>query len=91
MAYDDIRVILIDWLDDTYHFGDAASLVTSDDLSFLENGILDSLGFVQLILFLEKTFGFTLDRKILTRENFDGMRKIITTVVQHPDFRGAVA
>jgi acyl carrier protein len=88
MSYDAVRTVLIDWLDDSYHFGDAAGLVTSDELSFLENGILDSLGFVQLILFLERTFAIVLDRKDLTRENFDGMRKIITYVISHRDFRG---
>lgn len=78
--YVDIRESIILWLDDNYLFGDAESLIADDDASFLENGVLDSLGFVQLILFLENTYGVELDRKNLTRENFDGMRKIITYV-----------
>ena len=52
-----VRRIVIDWLDDNYHFGDAEKLIETDDASFLDRGILDSLGYVQLILHLEKAFG----------------------------------
>lgn len=80
MQYDSFRQFIIDWLDDNYHFGEAADLVADDDLSFLENGILDSLGFVQLILMLEGHFQVEIDRKDIRPQNFDGMRKIITYV-----------
>ncbi len=73
----ELRQLVIDWLDDNYLFGDAEELITSDDLSFLDNGILDSLGFVQLILFLEDTLSIQIDRKAIKRENFDGMNKIL--------------
>lgn len=82
----DIRQAVIDWLDDTYHFGDAESLIKDEDLSFLDNGILDSLGFVNLTLFLEKTFSLKIDRKSLTRDNFDSMRKIVDYISAHPEF-----
>lgn len=75
-----VRQVIIDWLDDNLHFGEAASLVTSDDLSFLDNGILDSLGFVRLVVHLEDTFKMTIDRKVLTRENFDSMNRIVRFV-----------
>lgn len=89
VEYETIRAMIIDWLDDKYHFGDAAAMITSDDMSWLQNGVLDSLGFVQLILFLEATFGIELDRKDLSRENFDGMRKVIRYVTAHPAYKGA--
>lgn len=89
--YNILRQHVVDWLDDNYHFGDTESLITSDDLSFMENGILDSLGFVQLILFLENTFQIALDRKDISRENFDGMAKIITYITSHKDYQGAVS
>jgi acyl carrier protein len=76
----EVRQVIIDWLDDNLHFGDAASLITSDDLSFLDNGILDSLGFVRLVVHLEDRFGMTIDRKVLTRENFDSMNRIVRFV-----------
>ncbi len=61
--YKTLRQHVVDWLDDNYHFGDTEALISSDDMSFMDNGVLDSLGFVQLILFLENTFRIELDRK----------------------------
>jgi acyl carrier protein len=78
----DVRQVVIDWLDDNIHFGDAAALITSDDMSFLDNGILDSLGFVRLVLHLEDTFKVQLDRKSLTRENFDSLSRIVAFVTR---------
>ena len=75
-----IRRLVIDWLDDNYHFGEAESLLVDDERSFLQNGILDSLGFVRLTLHLEQTFGIMIDRKHLTPDNFDSMGKIVRYV-----------
>lgn len=86
----EIRQLVIDWLDDNYHFGDAATKIKDDDMSFLENGILDSLGFVQLVLHLENSAKIKIDRKELSRRNFDSLGKIVSYVRQHPDFRSAV-
>jgi acyl carrier protein len=82
-----VRQSVIDWLDDNYHFGDAASLIKSDEMSFLDHGILDSLGFVQLILHLEKSFRIRIDRKDLSRANFDSLGKIVGYVTGHKEFR----
>ena len=79
---------VIDWLDDNYHFGDAAAKITSDDLSFLDHSILNSLGFVALILNLEDTFGLRIERKRITRDNFDSLRKILDFVLSHKDWKG---
>ena len=84
-----IRSAIIDWLDDSYHFGDAEKLIGDDDRSLLDNGILDSLGYVNLTLFLEQHFHLKIDRKSLTRENFDSIRKIVSYIAQHPQFKGA--
>jgi D-alanine--poly(phosphoribitol) ligase subunit 2 len=75
-----LRQAIVEWLDDNYLFGDAAKLITSDDVSFLENGILDSLGFVRLVLMLEERHRIKIDRKHLTRKNFDSMNKIVAYV-----------
>ena len=83
-----IRTLVVDWLDDNYHFGQAEELIGGDERSFLENGILDSLGFVQLILHLENTYQIKLERKQLTRANFDNLRKIVDYVSAHRDYQG---
>jgi acyl carrier protein len=82
-----VRQSVIDWLDDNFHFGDAATLIKTDEMSFLDNGILDSLGFVQLILHLEKSFRIRIERKDLSRINFDSLGKIVTYVTGHKEYK----
>ena len=82
-----IKTAVIDWLDDNYHFGDAQSLIKDDDMSLLDHGVLDSLGYVNLTMFLEKTFALKIDRKSLSRDNFDSMNKIAAYITSHPDFK----
>lgn len=82
-----LRHEIIEWLDDNYLFGDAGTVVANDEMSFLENGVLDSLGFVSLVLMLEKRHAVKIDRKHLTRANFDSMNKILTFVTLIPGYR----
>jgi acyl carrier protein len=80
-----LKRLIIDWLDDNYHFGEAAEKIgTDEEASFLKNGILDSLGFVKLIIFIEQTCGVTLNRKDISPANFDSLRRIVTYVLALP-------
>jgi acyl carrier protein len=47
-----------------------------DDDSFLEEGIVDSLGIMELVLFIEETFGLSIADHDLTPENFDSVNKM---------------
>jgi acyl carrier protein len=88
MNNDPLRAFVVAWLDDHYHFGDAESLLAGDDdKSFLKNGILDSLGFVKLVLELERACAVRIDRKGLSPANFDSLRKIVACVTQLPGYR----
>jgi len=81
MQPSDIRRLVIDWLDDNYHFGEAEALIGDDeDKSFLRNGVLDSLGFVKLILHLEDACNVQIDRKDVSPANFDSLLKVVTYV-----------
>ena len=80
-----LRSLIVEWLDDNYHFGDAEALIGGDDeKSFLKSGILDSLGFVKLILFLEQACRVEIDRKDLSPANFDSLGKIVRYVSALP-------
>ena len=82
-----VRQHIIDWLDDNYHFGETEAMIGGDEgKSFLHHGVLDSLGFVRLLLHIEKTFGVRIDRKDLSPANFDGLRKIVAYVSALPDY-----
>jgi acyl carrier protein len=83
-----LRAKVVEWLDDNYHFGDTETLLAGDDeKSFLRNGILDSLGFVKLMLFVEDTFSVRIDRKDIRPENFDSLGKIVRYVNGLPGYR----
>ncbi len=83
-----LRRLVIDWLDDNLHFGDAERLIGDDeDRSFMKNGILDSLGFVKLILHIEDRCKVRLDPKKLTPENFDSLQRIVNYVSVLPGFK----
>jgi acyl carrier protein len=47
-----------------------------DDASFLENGIIDSLGFMELVAFVEKEYGIKVAPQDLVPDNFDSVNKL---------------
>ena len=53
-----------------------------DDASFLEEGIVDSLGIMDLVCFIEETFGLTVTDEDLTPDNFDSVNKL-ANYIQH--------
>jgi acyl carrier protein len=55
-------------------FGEGDSLKT--DTSFLEEGIIDSTGILELVMFLEETYGIKVEDSELVPENFDTLGNI---------------
>jgi acyl carrier protein len=51
-----------------------------DDESFLGSGLLDSLGIVQLVSFVESRFGVSVPDVDLVPENFDSVSKLAAYV-----------
>ncbi|BDU74129.1 acyl carrier protein [Mesoterricola silvestris] len=47
-----------------------------DDTSFLEEGIIDSLGIIELVAFVEKAFGISVSDSELLPDNFDSVAKL---------------
>jgi acyl carrier protein len=48
----------------------------ADDASFLEEGIIDSLGIMELVAFVEKQFGISVSDSELLPANFDSVGKL---------------
>ncbi|OLE67247.1 MAG: hypothetical protein AUG09_03450 [Acidobacteria bacterium 13_1_20CM_2_68_7] len=48
--------------------------------SLLESGIVDSLGVLELVEFLERTFGVSVTEEDLLPENFDSIRRMAEMV-----------
>jgi acyl carrier protein len=48
----------------------------ADDVSFLQEGIIDSLGVVELVAFVQTHFGVSVDQQEVTPDNFDSIAKL---------------
>lgn len=59
---------------DNILFGDVGNL--DEDIPFHESGILDSMGFLELITFVETKFAIKIPDSELNPENFDTLRKM---------------
>jgi acyl carrier protein len=51
-----------------------------DGVSFIEGGIIDSVGVLELVAFLEETFGFRVEDEELVPENLDSVDKLVAYV-----------
>jgi acyl carrier protein len=63
-----------EYIVDSFLLGEDDGL--SDTASLLEHGVVDSLGLVELVLFVEETFGISIDEAELTNENLDSIERI---------------
>ncbi len=63
---------------DNFLFGQDGDL--KDDASFLDHGIIDSTGVLELIAFLDERFGLELGETDLTPENLDSIDKVTRLV-----------
>lgn len=60
----------------------------SDDQSFLENGIIDSTGVLELVAFLEQQFGISVADRELLPENLDSISNATRFVVRKTEAAG---
>ncbi|MGD1997040.1 MAG: acyl carrier protein [Anaerolineae bacterium] len=47
-----------------------------DDASFLEEGIVDSTGVLELVMFVEENFGISVEDEEIVPENFDSVTQL---------------
>ena len=48
-----------------------------ENTSFLESGVLDSTGILELVAFLEETFGISVEDEDLVPENLDSIANVV--------------
>jgi acyl carrier protein len=56
-----------------------------DDDSFLQEGIVDSVGVLELVLFVEEKFGVAVDDQDITPDNFDSVNRLADYIQRHVD------
>jgi len=59
---------------ENFLFGDGEEL--KEETSFMEEGIIDSTGILELVFFLEETFSISVEDDELVPENMDSLRSI---------------
>jgi acyl carrier protein len=64
----------------TSHFAGARRSALRDEDSLLESGIIDSLGVLDLVSFIESEFKITVDDEDLTPDNFQTIGRITAFV-----------
>jgi len=70
----DTTSLVREFVVENFLFGDGE--VLKEDTSFMEEGIIDSTGILELVFFLEETFGIKVEDTELIPENFDSLIRI---------------
>lgn len=71
---EDIREFVVE----NFLFGDDAGL--KDTSSFLEEGIVDSTGIMQLVSFIQEQYLIAIEDEELTPENLDSIQKVVNFI-----------
>ena len=75
LTKEDIVTNIKDFIVQNFMFGNDSEGINPDD-SFMENGIIDSTGILELIEYSEETFGISIDDSELIPENLDSLNNI---------------
>lgn len=70
-----------DFILENYLFSDDQSELDSND-SFLEQGIIDSTGILEVLFFLEDEFGVKVEDDEIIPENLDSVHNIVNFVAK---------
>ncbi|MGD8560669.1 MAG: acyl carrier protein [Gammaproteobacteria bacterium] len=68
-----------DYILENYLFTDDQSALSNED-SFLDKGIIDSTGIMEVIFFLEEEFGIQVDDEEMVPENLDSVKNIVAYI-----------
>lgn len=70
----DVKTTIKDFIVENFMFGNEEGL--QEDTSFLEEGIIDSTGILELVDFLEETFAIQVEDEELVPENLDSLNNL---------------
>jgi acyl carrier protein len=82
-----VRPVIESYIIDNIIFGDCEHL--QENVSFQESGVLDSMGFLDIITFVEERFGIEIADGEVIPENFDTLRKMSEFVTRKMNGRTA--
>lgn len=70
----DVKQTVREFIVENFLFGEGEGVL--DTTSFSEEGIIDSTGILEVVTFLEETFGIHVDDQELIPENLDSLHNI---------------
>jgi acyl carrier protein len=74
-----IKSTLNEYIKDKFLLGDDSKVLKDDD-SFLEKGIIDSTGVLELVNFIEETFLIKIEDEELIPDNLDSINKLVSYI-----------
>ena len=82
MASDvEIKAKLRDYITDKFLMDDDSIKLVDDD-SLMEKGIIDSTGVLELVNFIEETFGISVEDEELIPDNLDSINNITAFIMK---------
>jgi acyl carrier protein len=78
----DTKIQIRDFVRETFLKNSVTKNLT-DDISLVESGIIDSLGILKVLLFIEETFGFKVDEQDVVPEYFENVNALAAYIDQH--------
>lgn len=66
---------------ENYMFTDDQNALKDSD-SFLDSGIIDSTGILEVVMFLEESFGIKVEDEEMVPENLDSIDNLVTFVAK---------
>lgn len=75
----DIAITVRDFLTENFFFGQGDGYFSDDD-SFFEKGLVDSVGILTLVEFVRERYAITIEDEELLPENWDSVHRIATFV-----------
>ncbi|HXY61601.1 MAG TPA: acyl carrier protein [Nitrospirota bacterium] len=82
----DVKTEIRKYIIDNFLYGEDDNTL-DDEVSFLENGIIDSTGVLELVSFIQETYGIKVKDDELIPNNFDSLRKLETFVMNKREER----
>jgi len=77
----DVEKEIRDFIVENFLFGNREKL-PDDDISFLQNGLIDSTGILEVVSFIEEKFGIRVEDDELLPENLDSVRRLADFIVR---------
>jgi acyl carrier protein len=80
-SFDSVRLVIVDYVMKN-HSSDYTSETLPLDESLVELGILDSYGVVELVIFIETAWSFTIADSEITRQKLGSINKMTNFVLE---------